>query len=220
MGSRIHVYLLVIFIQIFIATADQTNPQDSDALKALKTVWTNTPASLDGLDPCGSWEGIHCTNSRVTSITLASMGVTGQLTGDIQQLSELLILDLSYNKGLTGPLPTAIGNLMKLTNLILIGCSFSGPIPDTIGSLQLLHTLSLNSNSFIGPILPSIGNQSNLYWLDLADNKLSGTIPVSSATTPGLDMLVNTKHFHFGKNQLSGKIPSQLFSSKMSLLHA
>ncbi|KAF5952086.1 hypothetical protein HYC85_010030 [Camellia sinensis] len=49
---------------------------------------------------------------------------------------------------------------------------------------------SLNSNSFIGPIPPSIGNLSDLYWLDLADNKLSGA-------TPGLDMLVNTKHLFF-----------------------
>ncbi|KAM7470167.1 hypothetical protein LguiA_008350 [Lonicera macranthoides] len=32
-------------------------------------------------------------------------------------------------------------------------------------------------------------------------------------------MLVKTKHFHFGKNQLSGEIPSQLFSSSMKLIH-
>ncbi|GFY94370.1 leucine-rich repeat protein kinase family protein [Actinidia rufa] len=189
------------------------------ALKALKDVWNNTPPNWLGSDPCSGWDGIRCTNSRVTSITLASMGLMGQLSGDIQFLTELQTLDLSYNKGLTGPLPSSIGNLKKLTNLILVGCSFSGPIPDTIGSLQQLLILSLNSNSFTGPIPPSIGNLLNLYWLDLADNKLSGTIPVSSGTTPGLDMLVNTKHFHFGNNQLSGGIPSQLFSSKMTLIH-
>ncbi|GMP68728.1 hypothetical protein CsSME_00028252 [Camellia sinensis var. sinensis] len=117
--------------------------------------------------------------------------------------------------GLTGSLPPVIGQLKKLTNLILVGCGFSGPIPDTIGSLQQLRILSLNSNSFTGNIPPAIGNLSKLYWLDLADNKLEGPIPVS----PGLDMLVNTKHFHFGKNNLSGEIPSKLFSSKMTLIH-
>ncbi|KAK1370525.1 putative leucine-rich repeat receptor-like protein kinase [Heracleum sosnowskyi] len=127
--------------------------------------------------------------------------------------------DLSYNEGLTGTLPPSIGNFKKLTNLILVGCRFTGIIPDTIGSLQYLRTLSLNSNSFSGPIPPSIGNLSNLYWLDLADNKLRGSIPVSTRTTPGLDMLVHTKHFHFGKNQLYGEIPSKLFSSGMTLLH-
>ncbi|KAK6263920.1 hypothetical protein SCA6_019354 [Theobroma cacao] len=127
--------------------------------------------------------------------------------------------DLSYNKGLTGSLPASIGNLKNLTNLILVGCGFNGPIPDAIGSLSQLKYLSLNSNGFTGPIPPSIGHLSNLVWLDLADNQLEGPIPVSNGSAPGLDMLIHTKHFHFGKNKLSGQIPAQLFSSHMSLIH-
>ncbi|XP_028070503.1 probable leucine-rich repeat receptor-like protein kinase At5g49770 isoform X5 [Camellia sinensis] len=190
------------------------------ALNALKVIWKNTPLNWVASDPCGnSWDGIHCTNSRVTSITLASVGLTGQLSGDIQWLSELQTLDLSDNKGLTGSLPRSIGNLTKLSNLMLVSCGFSGPIPETIGSLQQLRVLSLSSNSFSGPIPPSIGNLFNLYWLDLTGNKLSGTIPVSNGNTPGLDKLVKAKHFHCGRNQLSGEIPPQLFNSNMSLIH-
>ncbi|KAG5549932.1 hypothetical protein RHGRI_015036 [Rhododendron griersonianum] len=191
------------------------------ALNSLKYVLDNTPPNWIGSDPCGSgWEGVRCTNFRVTTITLTSMGLTGMLPGDIESLSELQTLknltisfylrDLSYNKGLTGPIPASIGNLKKLTNLILIGSGFSGPIPGTIGSLQQLVMLSLNSNGFSGPIPPQLGNLSNLYWLDLADNKLSGAIPVSDATTPGLDMLTNAKHLLFENNSLSGSIPSTL----------
>lgn len=55
---------------------------------------------------------------------------------------------------------------------------------------------SLNSNGFTGRIPPSIGNLQNLYWLDLADNRLTGSIPVSSGSTPGLDMLIHTKHLY------------------------
>ncbi|KAJ4840041.1 hypothetical protein Tsubulata_026940 [Turnera subulata] len=109
--------------------------------------------------------------------------------------SRLTSMDLSYNKDLSGPIPRTIGNLKKLTSL------------------------SLNSNGFTGPIPASIGNLSHLYWLDLADNKLTGPLPVSTETTPGLDMLVQTKHFHLGLNQLSGTIPSKLFSSEMTLKH-
>ncbi|XP_074294396.1 leucine-rich repeat receptor protein kinase HPCA1-like isoform X2 [Silene latifolia] len=147
------------------------------------------------------------------------MGLKGTLSGDIQGLSELQILDLSYNKGMTGALPPAIGKLTKLTSLILIGCSFSGELPDAVGSLTNLIFLSLNSNKFSGSIPNTIGNLSKLYWFDIADNKISGTIPVSNGTTPGLDMLVNTKHFHFGKNQLSGTVPPQLFNENMTLIH-
>ncbi|KAK6143799.1 hypothetical protein DH2020_024147 [Rehmannia glutinosa] len=217
---RIHISLLVVLVQAF-GIAAFTNTDDFVALKSLKDVWNNVPPNWDGADPCGSdWDGISCSNSAsFPCTTLASFNLSGQLSSDIEGLSELQTLDLSYNKGMTGALPSAIGNLKKLSSLILVGCGFSGPIPPSIGSLQQLVYLSLNSNNFVGEIPPSIGSLSNLYWLDLADNKLSGTIPVSNGSTPGLDMLINTKHFHFGRNQLSGEIPSQLFSSNLTLIH-
>ncbi|KAK9286827.1 hypothetical protein L1049_015232 [Liquidambar formosana] len=218
---RIQVCLLLLFFVQILAIAAETDNQDFVALTALEDMWQNsTPPTWVGSDPCGNgWDGIKCTKSRVTAITLPSMGLTGQLSGDIEGLSELQSLDLSYNKGLTGSLPSQIGSLTNLSNLILVGCSFSGLIPDMFGSLKQLTYLSLNSNRFIGKIPPSIGNLSNLYWLDLAENQLTGTIPVSNKVAPGLDMLVHARHFHFGKNQLSGTIPSQLFSSNMSLIH-
>ncbi|XWS11591.1 hypothetical protein CRYUN_Cryun37aG0012000 [Craigia yunnanensis] len=219
MGSTIWLLLLVFFIQIYIIAAT-TYTGDSTALRSLTDEWNNVPPSWEGGDPCGDgWVGIGCTGSRVTSITLPNMNLVGTLSGDISTLSELQQLDLSYNNGLTGPLPTSVGNLKELTNLILVSCGFNGPIPDTIGSLSQLRFLSLNSNGFIGHIPPSIGNLLNLYWLDLADNQLEGPIPVSNGSTPGLDMLIHTKHFHVGKNKLSGQIPSKLFSSNMTLIH-
>ncbi|KAF8033885.1 hypothetical protein BT93_C0225 [Corymbia citriodora subsp. variegata] len=218
MGVQVLAILLVVLLGDSIGDA-ATNPYDFSAITGLMNDWQNKLPNWVGTDPCGdAWDGIGCTNSRITSITPSSMGLTGSLSGDIGQLSELQILDLSYNKGLTRSLPKQIGNLMKLTHLILVGCGFSGQIPDSIGSLQNLVHLSLNSNRFSGLIPPTIGNLSRLYWLDLADNHLSGSIPVSNGSNPGLDMLLHTKHFHFGQNQLSGTIPSQLFSSGMHLI--
>ncbi|KAI4367066.1 hypothetical protein MLD38_022847 [Melastoma candidum] len=198
-----------------------TDSFESSALKALMSDLQNLPPDWSGDDdPCGSgWGGITCQNSRIISIELSGNNISGQLQGDIGSFPELRILDLSYNKGLTGTLPGTIGNLRKLTELDLVGCGFTGPIPDKIGSLENLVRLSLNSNMFIGPIPPSLGNLSRLYWLDLADNRLSGSIPISNGSTPGLDLLVNTKHFHFGNNQLSGEIPPQLFRLNLSLIH-
>lgn len=213
-------YLLIISVQVLVQLEASTNSGDYGVLESLKEEWENEPPSWEGSDPCGDpWEGIDCNNSRVISIKLSSMNLKGELSGDIEGLSELQILDLSYNKGLTGSLPQSIGSLKSLSILILVGCGFSGLIPDTIGSLSQLSFLSLNYNKFIGPIPASIGNLSKLLWLDLADNRLTGPLPVSHGSTPGLDMLVHTKHFHLGRNQLSGEIPDQLFSSNMTLKH-
>ncbi|KAF9680154.1 hypothetical protein SADUNF_Sadunf06G0091600 [Salix dunnii] len=198
-----------------------TDPRDAAALKSLKTQWQNTPPSWDQSDdPCGApWEGVTCYNSRITALGLSTMSLVGKLSGDIGGLAELRSLDLSFNSNLTGPLSPRLGDLLNLNILILAGCSFSGSIPDELGNLAKLSFLALNSNNFSGGIPPSLGKLSKLYWLDLADNQLTGTIPISRGTTPGLDLLLNAKHFHFNKNQLSGPLPTELFSSYMMLIH-
>uniref|UniRef100_A0A0E0RF51 Protein kinase domain-containing protein n=1 Tax=Oryza rufipogon TaxID=4529 RepID=A0A0E0RF51_ORYRU len=213
------IFLLIVLVQAFVASAD-TNAQDTSGLNGLAGSWGSAPSNWAGNDPCGDkWIGIICTGNRVTSIRLSSFGLSGTLSGDIQSLSELQYLDLSYNKNLNGPLPSTIGTLSKLQNLILVGCGFTGEIPKEIGQLSNLIFLSLNSNKFTGSIPPSLGSLSKLYWFDLADNQLTGGLPISNATSPGLDNLTSTKHFHFGINQLSGSIPSQIFNSNMKLIH-
>ncbi|CAL9170726.1 unnamed protein product [Musa hybrid cultivar] len=227
MGTLI--FTLSVFLVSLGSSSGSTNPQDeaillrlsAAALRSLMSQWQNTPPNWGKSDdPCGTpWEGIGCSNSRVTVLRLSTMGIKGTLSGDIGQLGELKTLDLSYNSELGGPLPPNIANLRKITTLILAGCSFSGNIPDELGSLVNLSYLALNSNQFTGSIPASLGKLSNLYWFDVADNQLSGSLPISTKTSPGLDQLVHTKHFHFNKNQLSGSIPEYLFSSDMTLLH-
>ncbi|CAI0406800.1 unnamed protein product [Linum tenue] len=191
------------------------------ALRSLKEIWRNLPPSwTQSDDPCGlPWEGVTCKNSRISALGLSSMGLKGKLSGDIGGLTELRSLDLSYNRDLVGPLTPRLGDLQKLNILILVGCGFSGGIPDELGKLSELSFLALNSNNLTGRIPPSLGNLSKLYWLDLADNQLTGNVPVSTPDTPGLDLLLKAKHFHFNKNQLSGPIPPRLFSPEMVLIH-
>ncbi|XP_074570020.1 leucine-rich repeat receptor protein kinase HPCA1-like [Curcuma longa] len=198
-----------------------TDPRDAAALRSILQDWQNAPPSWgQSDDPCGMpWDGVICQNSRVTSLRLPSMGISGTLSADIGQLSALQFLTLSYNGDLGGPLTPSIGNLEQLTTLILAGCQFSGPIPEQLGNLAQLTYLALNNNRFNGRIPASLGRLSNLSWFDIAENQLTGSLPVSTNSTPGLDQLVQCKHFHFNKNQLSGEISPQLFSSEMTLIH-
>ncbi|XP_042427559.1 leucine-rich repeat receptor protein kinase HPCA1-like isoform X1 [Zingiber officinale] len=198
-----------------------TDPQDAAVLRSILQDWQDAPPSWgQSDDPCGMpWDGVVCQNSRVTSLSLSTMGIKGTLSGDIGLLSALQFLTLSYNGDLGGSLSPNIGNLKQLTTLILAGCQFSGPIPEQLGNLAQLTFLALNNNRFSGSIPASLGLLSNLSWFDIAENQLTGSLPVSTNSTPGLDLLVHTKHFHFNKNQLSGVLPPQLFSSEMTLLH-
>ncbi|KAK6915813.1 Serine-threonine/tyrosine-protein kinase, catalytic domain [Dillenia turbinata] len=207
MALRIHVILLVMSLQIFNVAA-YTNYIDSVALLALRSEWRNTPPNWVGRDPCGdNWVGIGCNNLRMTSITLSTMGLIGTLSSNIASLSELQTLDLSNNAGLSGSLTPCIANLTKLSILILDGCSFSGQ-NNWISKATDVSVAGLGDPCIL---TASIGNLVNLYWLDLTNNNLTGNFPVSDGRTPGLDLLVGTKHlFHslFDSNQLTGSITS------------
>ncbi|KAK9052571.1 hypothetical protein SSX86_029200 [Deinandra increscens subsp. villosa] len=220
--SRLFWWCLLLLLQFsaeFKLVFSDIDPGDDEALRALKDQWQNTPPSWKrSNDPC-SWEGVTCSNSRIVALGLSSMGLVGQLVGDIGGLTALTSLDLSFNGGLTGSISPQIGDLKSLNILILAGCSFTGNIPPELGNLQELSFLALNTNNLTGEIPPALGSLSKLYWLDLAENHLTGSIPVSTDTKPGLDQLKHAKHFHFNKNKLSGGIPEQLFSDEMVLIH-
>ncbi|XP_062207240.1 leucine-rich repeat receptor protein kinase HPCA1-like [Phragmites australis] len=209
--------LLLFLLLVGLRPSSSQNTQDVAALQTLMKNWKNVPQSWTGSAyPCTSWDGISCSNGRVTEVRLPSMNLQGTLSNAIDQLSALTYLDLSNNPNLGGPLTPNIGNLKQLTILILLGCSFIGNIPKELGNLKQLTFLALNSNKFTGGIPPTLGLLSNLIWLDLSANQLSGQIPVS----PGLNQLVSTKHFHFSENQLTGPLSESLFNANMSLIHA
>ncbi|KAG6627199.1 leucine-rich repeat receptor protein kinase HPCA1-like isoform X1 [Carya illinoinensis] len=227
-GMKLQLLLLAFFLSGTHFIYSLTDPHDVTVLLALKDAWKNTPPSWEhSLDPCAlpGWEGVTCNNSisnstyRVTALKLSTMGLEGKLEGDIGELTELTTLDLSFNRGLKGSLSPQLGKLQNLTFLILTGCNFSGDIPDELGNLSNLQFLALNTNNLTGKIPPSLGNFYKLFWLDLAENMLTGSLPISTSIAPGLDLLLEARHFHFNKNMLSGPIPAKLFSSNMKLRH-
>ena len=81
--------------------------------------------------------------------------------------------------GLSGQIPTGIGNLESLEFLWLEDNQLTGPIPSEIGNLEQLEYLILHHNQISGSIPPEIGNLANLEILKLDNNELSGYIPES-----------------------------------------
>jgi len=127
------------------------------------------------------------------------------LWGEVYSIENTSSIDLR-SRGLTGSIPSEIGNLTNLTYLNLRSNQLTGSIPSEIGNLTNLTDLYLFGNQLTGEIPSEIGNLTNLTYLFLHDNQLTGEIPESIC-----DLNINwnsTNYFYITNNQLCPPYPS------------
>uniref|UniRef100_A0A2N9HLV5 Leucine-rich repeat-containing N-terminal plant-type domain-containing protein n=1 Tax=Fagus sylvatica TaxID=28930 RepID=A0A2N9HLV5_FAGSY len=147
--------------------------------------------------------------SSLTSLSLSGCSLHGEFPSNIFLLPRIQAIDLSGNEDLTGflpkfqlgAIPASMGNLSKLTSLLLMGNLFSGELPSSLGNLTQLEELDISENQLKGPIPSEISRLHHLSRLDLSDNSLTGAIPLST-----LDL---------NHNQIQGKIPRSLVQCRM-----
>ncbi|XP_073107614.1 probable LRR receptor-like serine/threonine-protein kinase At1g56140 isoform X2 [Elaeis guineensis] len=154
--------------------------------------------------------GIKCdcsynngTTCHITQLKVAVLAVGGTIPEELQNLTYLNYLDLTWNN-LTGPLPAFIGNLTELQSLHVGTNALSGTIPKELGKLQSLSSLALSQNYLTGPLPAFIGNMTELQSLSVGANALSGTIPKE------LGKLQNLSILGIGNNNFHGSLPSEL----------
>lgn len=199
---------LLLFLSIlhFTGTA-QVTEQDSLALVAFYNStsgpnWNNNSNWLTGT--VSTWYGVTVEEDRVVQLDLDHNNLQGTIPPQIGNLSNLKMLLIGYEDGMTGSIPEEIGNLQLLIGLGIGNCSLSGAIPNTIGNCSYLEFVNLWENNLSGPIPPEIGNLDNLLFLDLHDNQLSGNIPLELGDcTSLLELRLNN-------NQLTGSIPEEV----------
>ena len=147
-----------------------------------------------------------CTNSVATNYNASATYDDGSCC--VELWGECYPIDTTtlglYNIGLSGSIPTEIGNFTNLEKIILYGNQLSGEIPSEIGNLTNLEWLNLSDNQLTGSIPPAIGSLSSLEELYLDENQLTGQIPTE------ISNLVNLTKLSLHNNQLSGQIPSWL----------
>lgn len=179
---------------------------DSLALVALYNstsgdTWTNSSNWLTGtLD---TWAGVTVQEGRVTNLDLTNSGLTGTLPSEIGDLTALINLSLVFNS-ISGNLPAEIGQMSSLQVLNLGNNDISGLIPQEIGNATALREIYISNNAFEGAIPESIGNLTELYALQASNMQLSGSIPAS------LWNLTNLNNIIIINNQLSGEIPAEI----------
>lgn len=130
----------------------------------------------DSVDPC-SWAMITCSSENlVIGLGAPSQGLSGALSGDIANLTNLRQV-LLQNNNISGEIPREIASLRDLQTVDLSNNWFSGHVPETLGMLNSLQYLRLNNNSLSGSIPQSLSRDSQLAFLDLSFNNLSGPVP-------------------------------------------
>lgn len=182
---------------------------------------------------CCLWEGIICnTDGAVMDISLASIGLEGQISPSLGNLTSLLRLNLSGNS-LSGGLPLELllsssiavldvsfnklnGEFQELqsppdSRMKVINISsnlFTGYFPSTtLGSMKNLAALNMSNNSFTGGIPSTLCVDKPFFVvLDLSYNQFHGRIPKELGNCSGLRVL------KAGKNQLIGTLPAELLN--------
>eukprot|EP00937_MAST-01D_sp_MAST-1D-sp2_P003592 g3592.t1 len=139
-------------------------------------------------------------------------GLTGSLPSALGQLSALQILLVSSNTKLGGSVPSSVGQLSALRLLMLPSNALVGNIP-SLQRLTMLESVGLFRNQLQGSI-PALSQLTALRQLALFANQLGGTIPAMG----GLTAL--HKLFLFN-NELTGTIPplASLSGLRQLLLH-
>ncbi|KAG6666551.1 hypothetical protein CIPAW_01G038700 [Carya illinoinensis] len=167
----------------------------------LATNWSTAPNSI-----C-NWIGVSCSRrrQRVTALDLSFMGLQGNISPHIGNLSFLVSLNLSFNN-FFGFIPHEISHLHRLRKLSLAFNQLEGSIPPTIHNCRKLRKVIFDTNRLIGAIPSSLGNLSMLEFLNLEHNSLTGPLPSVIFNISSLNVFAVTS------NHILGALPNDICS--------
>ncbi|CAB9525596.1 LRR receptor-like serine threonine-protein kinase [Seminavis robusta] len=121
----------------------------------------------------------------------------------VENLHNLESLSLRYQKpvGFTS-IPSEIGRLTNLVNLVFTDFQLNGTIPSEMGLLTKLNCLNLQRNSITGTLPEELSKMSQLKVLRISSNQLEGR-PLEQDVFPQLSQL---QKLHINDNLFSGSI--------------
>ncbi|KAG5586634.1 hypothetical protein H5410_047068 [Solanum commersonii] len=220
------------FLLIAVASPDELSvvvrdgsADDASIMAKLAKSLIPTPPGWSGTNVC-KWSGVSCDSSgRVSSISLISKSLGGQLPPDLNQLSNLQTFNIQKNR-ISGSLPS-LSNLPSLQDVHLDSNNFTSVPPNFLSGLTNLQKFSIDDNpslppwtipdsltdstsladfsasnaNIMGQILDIFGSFPSLESLRLSYNNLTGFLPYSFAKSGIQNLVLNNQ-----KLGLTGRI--------------
>lgn len=174
---------------------------------------------MSGLDYCdwgagitgdnGSYNQLVCNdNGHVVNLNLQTNNLIGEIPPELGALIYLTSY-ISFTNGITGPIPTTLGNIAPLEIFDVEFNSMDGNLfqpefyAESSDLTSLIH-FRASSNNFVGSIPSEVGLWTKLQNLWLSENELTGSIPSEIGNLVDMDAIL------MYKNQLTGTIPSDI----------
>lgn len=187
---------------VVVATA--LDGPECDALVALYdntggSNWANHTGWISNTDPC-TWYGVGCERGHVATLNLVANGLAGALPSELGNLVHLRELVVDYNK-LTG-VPATISGL-KAVRTISLKANRLTSLPSQFGELANLELLYLGQNQW-SSLPDELGNLQKLSYLAIDNSELT-SIPT------GVYQLTNLAVLDLSRNAIT-TIPDEIAS--------
>ncbi|VVA26315.1 PREDICTED: MDIS1-interacting receptor like [Prunus dulcis] len=237
--------LHISFLFLLPLNAASSPRTQAEALITWKNDFASSPPSLNSwsvtnLNNLCNWTAIVCDHNTksISQIDLSNFNISATLTHfNFTPFLNLTQFKLKGNN-FTGPVPSAIGKLSKLTTLDLDTNLFSQEIPVQIGMLTELQYLSFFNNSLTGVIPYQLSNLQKVQFLNLGANyyletpdwsKFSGMASLThldfspntldSEVPEFISKCLNLTFLDLSENAFTGKIPEAVFTNLGKLKH-
>lgn len=147
---------------------------------------------------------------KLNHLFLYTVQLNSEFPQEIRPLNALQRLNLGIS-GLTGEVPDWLSELKELKHLELATNQLKGDIGSIINEMTDLRTINLFNNEFTG-LLPDLSIHPNMEVITLGENAFSGPFPDWIVDLPKL------KYFNVSDNDLSGELPTALFSKLNNMM--
>ncbi|MEO1096717.1 MAG: PKD domain-containing protein, partial [Bacteroidota bacterium] len=144
-------------------------------------------ANLHTLDIAISSPYIDEINQLGNLTYLSLNGITSEISSGISNLTNLTFLSIQESE--ITYIPIEVGQLVNLVTLnISFNTQLDSQIPSELGNITPLANLLLLENDLTGTIPSELGNITGLQAIWLGGNRLSGAIPTSLSNIPALEL--------------------------------